>query len=101
MWLPRTGRLLTLAALALTLVLRISVLLDRIPVDQLWVRWLYSVLPPWESVVSLMDLDALDAPTAAGAIVRILVYAAVWIGVGVLGLRRLMTNGALSRTDSP
>ena len=58
-------------------------------------------LPPWESVVSLMDLDALDAPTATGAIVRILVYAAVWIGVGVLGLRRLMTNGALSRTDSP
>ena len=100
MWLPRTGRLLTLAALALTLVLRISVLLDRIPMDQLWVRWLHSVLPPWESVVSLMDLDALDAPTATSAIARILVYAAVWIGGGVLGLRRLMTNGALTRTVS-
>ena len=100
MWLPRTGWLITLAALALTLFLQVSVLLDPALVDQPWVRLTRSVLPPWESLVSLLDLDALDGPTATRAIVRILVYAAVWIGGGVLGLRRLMTSGALTRTGS-
>ena len=97
MWLPRTGWLLTLAAAALTMALRLALLLDMASVDQRWVQLTRLALPPWESLATLLTLTTLDPSMFAWALVRILVYAAVWIGVGVLGLNRLMTNGGLCR----
>ena len=100
MWFPRAGRLLTLAVLIFTLYLRANTALNPSLGDLPWIRWVSPVLPPWESFVLLLDPEALDAPAAARALMWILLYAAVWIGAGVLGLRRLLANGALCRMRS-
>lgn len=100
MWFPRTGWLVTLAALVCTLNLEVSMALNPALGEQPWVRWARALLPPWESIVSLLDLDALDASAAAWALVRILLHMAAWIGGGVLGLRRWLTSGSASRMTS-
>ena len=100
MWLPRTGWLLVLAALLFTLYLQVSTTLDPAVGEQPWVRWFGALLPPWESFVSLLDPDELDASATSRALVRIILYAGAWIGGGVLGLRRRLTNGSMSRVTS-
>lgn len=101
MWFPRTGWLLTLGALFFTFYLRVSTSMNPALEDQLWLQLVGAVLPQWESIVSLLDLDALDASTVAKALLRILLYVVTWIGVGVLGLRRRLANGSVSRTTHP
>ncbi len=100
MWLPRTGRPLIVAAFLGTIALQFSLGLDPELGNRLWVRLAGWALPPWESLRSLYDLDALQASEAASAILRIILYAGVWIGAGALGLRRSLANGTLSRPSS-
>ena len=100
MWFPRTGRIFIVAIILFTLALQLRLALDPELGNRPWIRLADWVLPPWESLVSLIDLDALQASDAARAILRIFVYAGLWVVAGLLGLRRSLANGSLTQVSS-
>lgn len=96
-WLPRIGWLVTLAMFAVTFFMIVSVSTSPALLDRPWIEWVFAILPPWRSTNVIGNPDGFDASGGVRALGRILLYAGVWVGLGAVGIRRLVTNGTLLR----
>lgn len=96
-WLPRIGWLFTLGMFAVTFFMVVSVASSPALLDQPWVKWIFAILPPWGSTNVIGNPDGFDASGGVRALGRILLYGGVWVALGAVGVRRLLTNGTLLR----
>ena len=95
--LARGGRMATLALFGITIALEFMVLLDPSTANQPWFPVARVVLLPWVPLVEL-SVDGIEPASLLLALAWILGYAAVWIGIGTLGIRRAFTVGSWARS---
>ncbi len=101
-WLPRTGQLVVAAVVAVTVSLELVLVLnpDLLQSGRRWLPWARGILVPWRAFIELGVLEGLNV-SAAAPLMRIFAYAGAWIGVGALGVGRVLSNGTLSRSGLP
>lgn len=96
--LARGGRMATLALFGITIALEFMVLLDPSTANRPWFPVARVVLLPWVPLVELSVGGGIDSESLLLALAWILGYAAVWIGIGILGIRRAFTLGSWARS---
>ncbi len=89
-WLPRHGRLATVALLILTFAVYVqtALALDVATYEPGSGLWLQRALPPIADLIYLRDYFRGASSLPVGSLVWVFVYSAIWIALGALGVHR-------------
>ena len=95
-FLPRVGQLATITLLGITVARDLVELLDRAGLDWLGLGSLAAqmMLLPLTPLVELRAADGMEPESLVGPLAWVFCYAAAWIGIGAIGIRRILSGGA-------
>lgn len=97
--LPRAGRLATMTLLGITVARDLVELLDLAGLDWLGSVAVQVILFPLTPLVELRAADGMEPESLVGPLAWVFCYAAGWIGIGALGIRRAFSGGAGARSS--
>ncbi len=95
--LPRGGKLAALALVGVTVVREAFVLPDPSAMDWLRSPLVDMMLFPLTPLIELRATEGMELESLLGPLAWVLCYAAAWVGVGALGIRRAFSRGAWVR----
>lgn len=96
--LPRGGKLAALALLGVTVVREAFVRPDGASVDWLGSPLVDMMLFPLTPLIELRATEGMEPESLHRPLAWVLCYAAAWIAIGALGIRRVFSRGAWKRS---
>lgn len=97
--LPRAGQLATITLLGITVARDLVELLDPVGLDWLGSPAVRMILFPLTPLVEIRAADGVEPESLVGPLAWVFCYAAAWIGIGAIGIRRAFSGGAWARSS--